>query len=146
MSPVGDVILKGLSNYRKLEHMNLTGNTLTDCMVDLLGGDDHPGFSSLKMLDISDSKLSRDDVMTIAAASCSGKLQKLEHLDLSRNCLTNCVRFLVDSITWPYLEVLIMVNAELIRSDLFCLSAGMSSGKLPKLEDLQLMSNNLSSM
>ena len=162
---VRDVIFKAVPNYHNLEHLAVSGNALTDCMEDILGGYDHPGFPSLKMLNVREAKLSRNDVMTIAAASHSGKLPQLERLDLGNNCLTdvvrflvngitlssfrdltNVVRFLVAEVTLPPLRVLIMNNAKLIGSDLVCLSEGIASGKLPKLGDLNLTSNNLGSM
>ena len=137
-------VLKGISTCPWLQKLDLSGNTLTDCMVDLLGGDDYPGFPSLQELYLSDSKLSGSDVMNTGASLHSGKLSKITQIHLCYNKLTNCVRFLVYgplSITYLCFD-----GMKLCGSDLVWLSAAIASNKLPKLEELSLDGNNMNSM
>ena len=67
----------------QLKELELRDNTLSGCLKDLFGGQDHPGFPSLEELDLSETHLNREDVESLSEAVRAGKLPNLRELDLN---------------------------------------------------------------
>ena len=142
-SHVSGMILKGISHCSTLVELNLSFNTLTDCLERLFGS---YGFFSLKTLEIEKTNLSKADVKCLGQALHSNKLPKLEALDLSSNTLTDCVGDLLGGQGVPCLEWLWLWNTKLSRADVDIVSAAVSSGKVPHLRYLHLEHNRLCTM
>ena len=140
------VVMQALPNYAQLKILDLGGNILTDCIADFLSVDNHRGFCDLIKLDLSATKLSRDDLGNLGTALSSGKLPKISDLILSSNNLRNCVRLLFTSSPITSLQRLALKGTSLNKSDVTYLSQVVENKRLPELKDLDLRSNNLGSM
>ena len=71
----------------ELKQLDLSENTLTDCLKYLLG-DAEVRFTCLKCLSLTDTDLSADDLHDLSDAVKGGRLPQLRILDLSPNNLT----------------------------------------------------------
>ena len=88
----------------ELQKLDLSWNTLTDCLKHLLGDPDVK-FTSLEGLDLDNTNLSAGDLQVLAAAVKCGQFPQLKKLDLKQNTLTGCLKHLLgdlmsDSPVW----------------------------------------------
>ena len=123
----------------KLGALDLSLNSLTDCLVDLF---DHPDFTSLDTLLLNDTKVNVSDLSRLSEAAVEGKLGSLENLNLSDNKLTGCIGQLLSS-DIPSLKMLKLKNTQLCKNDMKGISKAVREGKLQKLEILQISGNIL---
>ena len=86
-------------------------------------------------------KFNADDLASLASASLSRKLPKLENLDLSENNLANTLDYFCCE-AFPSLENLKMRNANLNATDVVSLGVAIRNGNFPKLENLDPQDNN----
>ena len=127
----------GEDKVRSLKHLDISGNTITDSLKELLSVE-HLVLEELKL---NNAELSRADLSSVSEAVTSGRLPKLRDLYLSGNSLTNSLNVLLGSIST--LEGLFIRNTHVNGDDLASLTDAMSSEKLPKLVSLDLAQNNL---
>ena len=123
------------SKLQRLKTLNLSKNTLTGTLHDLLSGD----FTQLHTLLLEDTKLSTNDVLALAAAS---KLQCLIILNLSRNNLKGSLRVLLAN-EFMCLQTLLLEDTKLSTSDVRALSTAAWERKLLGLNTLNLSKNTL---
>ncbi len=76
----------------QLKQLDLRSNILSGCLKDLFGGPGHPGFPSLKRLDLHNTDLNQEDVESLSAAVRAGKLPQLKELNLGFNDLSDMER------------------------------------------------------
>ena len=126
----------------RLNDLNLSSNTLTGSLADLLFTPAHHRFTSLKTLQLKNTKLSKMDVKSLSSAVAFGKLPVLKHLSLSCNTLTQCLEDLFGCV-FPRLRRLYVNNAQLCGIDMKSLCKAVEDGKIPKLKVLNLSDNNL---
>ena len=127
-----------------LQEMNLSDNKLTNCMSDLFGLSDKPGFPRLRRLCLNNCELSEVDVVSIFSAGTT--LAKLKELDLSNNCLTDLIESLLSGIDHPgflNLQTLSLKSSQLSITDLEILANSIHTGELPTLCELDLSNNIL---
>ena len=126
-----------------LINLNLRENILTGCLGEILSS----GFPSLAALNLSSTNLSKTDMEAINGA----RWNSLERLDLSRNILTNCLRFLLDisgsadlETRFPSLHFLILSYTCLSKLDFKVLCTSLRNGSLAQLRklDVQQMKPN----
>ena len=120
--------------------LDLSGNVLTDCLADLLGGSGEPRFLCLAHLCLSNTKLSKRDMDSFASAVNYCKLPAIESVDLSDNVLTDIMSTLVGQTDYPgfrSLTHLKVTNCKLSTSDVKCAMAALRLGKLPNLGTLE---------
>ena len=79
----------------KLRILDLTENSLTRCIGNLMGDGGHVGFVSLEELLLKETELSSADMESLAHAASVGKLPRLQVLNLSGNNLANCIGYLL---------------------------------------------------
>ena len=143
---IGKLLMEGLAHCLLLQDLDLHGGTLTDCLQYLFGNTDHPGFRSLKRLNLSDTALAASDLSTLSIAVRSGKLGCLEMLDVSHNTLTDCMSNLLKGRgTFGYhsLQTLNIKNVQLSPADVRCLLTAVLDGEMPNLTDLQFIPTTL---
>ena len=144
-------LMTSLSHCHTLETLRLSSSTehsnkLAGAVKYLIPGSPHPGFPLLKDLNIS--KFNTEDIASLASAALNGKLPKLENLDISGNELENTLKhFCGDEKhpTFPSLKNLEVRRANLNSKDVASLGVAIKNGNFPKLESLDLRSNNFGS-
>ena len=82
-----DIVLLSERLMPKLKSLDLSDNTLTDCLFDLLGEDSR--LASLSSLNLNRCELSSADVKLLGIAGLNGKLRNIKLLDISDNNLAN---------------------------------------------------------
>ena len=145
-SEVSRSVMSGLSHCHNLIQLNLTRNTLTDCLVNLFKGN-NIGFPVLKSLQLRATQLTGADLATVSDAVRCGKLPQLGILDLGVNELRGCIGDLLggsDHPAFTTLQRLGLRNTQIKKSDVKSLSEATRHGKLPQLKELYLSENNLS--
>ena len=142
--PVNKGLLSGLSHCHHLEEIYLQENTLTNCLEQLFDNSDHPGFQSLRVLELSKAELDEADLTSISAATRNDKLPELKQLHISNNTLTDGLSCLLDT-DYPSLDWLWIDDTHLSKTDIKTLSEAVHDGKLQKLKDLNLSDNVLTS-
>ena len=75
------------NNLPNLKELSILGNTLTGLVGVLMGGADHPGYTSLEVLGMDCISVSKDDMKCLSQAVVAGKLPRLQNLTLWRNNL-----------------------------------------------------------
>ena len=75
------------NNLPNLMSLNISGNTLAGLVGVLMGGTDHPGYTSLEGLGMSGISVSKDDMKCLSQAVTAGKLPRLQRLILWNNNL-----------------------------------------------------------
>ena len=75
------------NNLPNLRILDISGNTLAGLVGVLMGGTDHPGYTSLEVLAMDCISVSRDDMKCLSQAVVAGKLPRLQNLILWRNNL-----------------------------------------------------------
>ena len=75
------------NNLPNLTTLNISNNTLTGLVGVLMGGADHPGYTSLEVLGMNRISVSKDDMKCLSQAVVAGKLPRLRCLILSYNNL-----------------------------------------------------------
>ena len=75
------------NNLPNLKELNISNNTLTGLVGVLMGGADHPGYTSLELLSIRGISVSKDDMKCLSQAVRAGKLPRLRGLRLWNNNL-----------------------------------------------------------
>ena len=128
----------------KLKELDLSEYTLTGCLSNFLP-DPYPGLPQLQKLYLWNTGLNKDDLRHLSNITQGNKLQKLQKLDLAGNDLTGCLSsFLPDPHPGlPQLQKLYLWNTGLNKDDLQHLSNITQSNKLPNLQELDLLGNNL---
>ena len=123
----------------KLKILDLSHNILTECLSSFLQ-DPHPGLPELKEINLCDTSLSKKDLQELFHITQSGKLPKLQVLDLSQNILTGYLTcFLPDTnLGLNELERLYLRETSLNKEDLQHLLHITQSNKLPKAQELVL--------
>ena len=109
-SDVSHILLSSLRHCKHLVEVNLSGNTLTDCIRELLG----PAvvFPKIETLNLSHTRLSVEDVINLEQIITSTNMPKIKELDLSNNTLIDSLKeFLL-----PSLEVLNLKDTSLSRA------------------------------
>ena len=126
-----------------LQGINISRNILTDCVAELFGGSDNPGFPALKQLHMADTKMIKADVTSLSQAFAKDKLPKLIGLDLSQNTLTDCLKELLRSISKDFTKFFFH-STQLTKADMRSLSCqAINDKKFMRLTWLQLSGNNL---
>ena len=129
-----------------LDTLNLSGNVLINCVTDLLHNSNQSGFLYLKYLYLSNAKLGKSDLDSIAVAVQCDKLPKVELLDLSDNVLTDILSTLIPPTAdhgFLNLKNFNLDSCQLSTTDLEILANSIHTGKLPKLYKLDLSNNIL---
>ncbi len=126
--------------FPKLQKLDLSNNTLTDCMKHLLGDSDLR-ITSLVELKLNATDLSAADLQVLAEALKSG----LKVLQLNKNILTDCMRCLLGDadIKSTHLQQLWLRKTQVSAADFQVMSEAVKCGRLPKLNVLVLCQNNL---
>ena len=75
------------NNLPNLQELNISANTLTGLVGVLMGGADHPGYTSLQVLGMSSISVSKDDMKCLSQSVTAGKLPRLQRLLLMHNNL-----------------------------------------------------------
>ena len=143
--PVCKSVMKGLSNCQAIEHVGLSGNILTNCVIHLLNGNKFPG---LKVLLLDDAGLCADDLKSIAHAVSNGCLRRLKVLKLSGNNLAGCMQNLFNEDDYPQYQALQWLKIDsttLIKDDLNCLAKAAEDCQLPQLRVLDVSNNSIKS-
>ena len=139
------VVLDG--SMPELTDMKFIPTTLTGCLGQLLSASEHDTFPFKGHLRVYKSGLNTEDMKSISSIAPKDKnLHCLRRLHLSENKLTDCLGDLMgkpDDPGFEYLRKLTLKNARLSHADLTNLSLAFRSGKLPRLNDLNLSSNTL---
>ena len=123
-----------------LNSLDLSGNVLTDCIRDLLGSSNQSRVLCLKHLYLSNAKLSKNDLDSIAVAVQCDKLRKVELLDLSDNVLKDILSTLIPLNVHPgykSLKRLNVSNCKLSTSHIKSVMIAFRFGKLPNLRTFQ---------
>ena len=143
----GCEIMKGLSQCQSLQVLEVAHCTLTDCLEYLLGGVNHAGLPSLRILQLRNAKLSKNDIKRIGDAANIGIIANLQDLYLSTNQLFNCIESLIplgnECQGFKRLKLLRIHGCRLSEADIKNLSQAMQLNKLPSLEHLDVGSNHL---
>ena len=126
--------MSGLLHCCQLQNVNLSENTLRNCLENLIPKSSH-GYTCLRNLNLSDSKLNNVDVQNLQRVL---KGSKLDHLFLSDNNLSGCLQLLYE-IDISALTTLILSRCKLNKTDMVRLSRRQMS----KLKILQLSENTL---
>ena len=144
-APVCESVAKGLSICQAIEHIDLSGNTLTNCVIYLLSGNK---FSELKVLLLDNAELSADDLKSIAKAVSNGYIRKLNHLKLSGNNLAGCIQNLFNEDDFPQFQALQWLQIDgtnINKSDVNCIAKAAEDGQLPLLRVLDASDNSIKS-
>ena len=106
-----------------------------------------PGFPVLEVLELCNTRLNKDDIISMSEAVHSGKLPRLKVLNLAENVLTDTLSFLLDDSSgtsgFRSLESLSLGYTDLCKTDMEFLSGSIISGRLPNLGSLDLEGNRL---
>ena len=125
----------------KLAKIDLDYNELTGQLKHLFGATEHPGFASLQVLFLGNTKLGTEDLEAISKAARQGKIPRIEDVRPDGNSLTGKLKHLFGDKGhpgFPHLKTLDLHNAELGGADLQAISTASKQGKLPQLQDIQL--------
>ena len=139
---VSTVVLSALPHCSHLIQLNLGGNSLTNCIEKLCSEKDRITFPCLESLRLDDTGLSTEDVINLARITHGSKLKLL---NISNNCISDCLKHVLSGAHYPNLEHLQMVNCQLGKTDVASLSRAADEGKVPKLKILDLTENTLTS-
>ena len=129
-----------------LHHLNLSENTLTDCLSDLFGSSDCPGFSLLETLQLENTKLSKEDLIAVFEALRQDKLPILRNIKVLPLNLTD---YLDDSLIaahhplFPYRKSMILKNCNLSVNTIRNICTSVRDGKLSNLKEVDLSENVL---
>ena len=130
----------------KLQRLNISNNNLADCIRNLVGGQNHPGYSSLVDLDLQSTQLCKADVKCLLRAIRDGKFPTLKALPDLPAALTG----LLDDIfsisghrAFPYRENLSLANRQLSEGDLKSVCRALRDNRLNGLRELDLSFNIL---
>ena len=140
----GQQIMLGLSACRYLEEVCFLYTKLANTITDLFDCPGCPGFEFLITLDLTKTKLSENDVDSIARALNQNKLPHLKHLILSSNRLTSLLgTLMLFDVGYPFLEMLNLEDTGLTSPDITSLSQAIRWNKMPKLKKLNIAQNKL---
>ena len=143
--PVCESVAKGLSNCQAIEQIDLSGNTLTNCVTHLLSGNK---FSELKVLLLDNAGLCAYDLKSVAKAVSDGYLRRLNHLKLSGNNLAGCMQNLFnedDFSQFQALQWLQIDGTNIDKSDINCVARAAEDGQLPLLRVLDTSDKSIKS-
>ena len=124
----------------------LSGNSLTGCLGDFFGSSDCPGFPSLKILQLENTKLSKDDLTDIFEALRDGKLPNLRNLKVSPLSLTDYLDGLLIAAHHPIFqerESITLENCNLSENAIKSICRSVRDGKLSNLIEVDLSDNKL---
>ena len=135
-------VMSALCHCKYLMNLYLAGNTLTNVIGNLLchGDTGHPTFPDLQELYLQDTRLSADDMKSLSMITRGSKLKLL---NISNNCLTDCIEALLSESDFPELGQLEMRNGQLCKTDITSLSKAVHQKKLLKLKALDVTGNLL---
>ena len=147
-SVVCQSVLRGLSVLSQLKSLIIFRIVLTDCLGYLFNESNHHGFPCLETLEITDVKLSTDDLTSLANAVSTGKLPQLKYLLMSKNVLADKVGILMGSqrgkyVVYPALQMLSFARCALNQVDVRSISQALTRNQFPELQYLNLRSNTL---
>ncbi len=140
-----EVVMMG--HLRGVKVLSLSDNYLTNSLVCLFGGPNHPGFPSLEELNLSFTHLTPSDMKSLGEATWAEKLPQLKDLNLNNNILIGGLKFLFRGPSHPgfhSLEKVHLFKTVLTQDDVESLSEAIGAGKLPHLRYLDLALNYLS--
>ena len=126
------------NTFPKLKTLRLGSNMLTDCISILQECDELP---PLEILDLSETWLSKKDIISLSELGKQGRLPKLKTLSLSYNNMTNMLADFFGSPDHPgftVLEVLDMILVNLTQNDIVTLANAVQDSKLAALKVLSL--------
>ena len=129
-----------------VKYLNLSGNTLTDLIENLVSGEDHHGFRSLETLDLSNTGLSPTDVKSLFIALHEGKFQKLKELRFLPALLTDCLSHILqvaDHPAFPFSKQMVLHRSCISKGDIKSIHKALCDGKLEHLREIDLSHNML---
>ena len=127
--------------FYQLKEIDLSENTLTGCLGDLFGSTDCPSFPSLETLQLENTELSRDDLISLFQAVRDGKLPKLCNLNVLP---LNLDDYLDDFVIaahhpiFPYRKCMTFRNCNLSTDTLGSICTAVRDGKVPNLREVDL--------
>ena len=132
-------ILRQMNSLPYLCYIEMSSNNLTRCLSSFLP-DPHPGLPELEWIDLKNTSLQTEDLLHLSNIIKLNKLPKLFYLDLSCNTLTGYLsNLLPDSHQgFPKLRFLKLNSTTLNKEDLRYLANIIRTGKLPRLETIDL--------
>ena len=144
IKPLSDAAHKGcLGN---LKYFNLSSNTLTDLIENLVSGEDQHGFRSLEILDVSNTGLSTADVKSLFIALHEGNFPKLKELRFLPAPLTDCLSHILraaDHPAFPFSQQMMLQRSYLSKGDVMSIHKALCNGKLKNLRGIDLSHNIL---
>ena len=96
---------------------------------------------SLMQLLLEYTALSREDLYSLSAVLCDGKLPNLDDSNLSNNILTDFLEDLLSGTVFTKLRYLGFRKTKLSRNEIKSIASVVQSGKCPPLEHLNLSRN-----
>ena len=144
MKAISDAAKRG--KFKQLKEINLTENTLTDCLSDLFGFSDDPNFPSLETVQLENTRLSKNDLIGIFEALRDGKLPKLHNIKLLPMNLTDYLDgFLMAAHhpIFPFRKSVTLKNCNLSANTIRSICTSVNDGKLSNLKEVDLSDNKL---
>ena len=135
------------SKLLRLQELDLSYNNLKGRIKVLFGRASSKyvlDYNSIETLKLSCTKLSTGDIDLLSQILRIHNLPALKNLDLSDNCLTQCIgEMMTGMVELTSLESLNLAGTEFARADVRDLSDTLKVGKLLHLQELNLQRNNL---
>ena len=135
-------VMSGLCKCKKLVHVNLSFNVLTNCLERLVDADGNPPeFCDLEHLELGGVQVGNSDIMVLSKVL--HKSSKLRFLNLSDSCLADSMKDILDCSGYPCMKTLFIARAELNKNDLVSLRTAGRADKLTHVSTISLTGNNL---
>ena len=141
-------LLLGISTCLQLQKLNLSYSALTNPLKTLFGSSSQAGLQNLEVLQIVATKITREDICSLANAVRHRRLPNLRHLDLSENCLKGNLRNLMfrdgnENPRYLLLEQFYLRSTELNKVDIDDLCQAIHWNHFPRLNMFDISNNNL---
>ena len=133
-------------DLNSLTSLDLSGNTLTNSLANLVLGDNCPKFRSLETIDLSNTGLGATDVKRLFTALHDGKFPNLKNLRFLPAPLTDCLSVMLQGANhpaFPFKWHLMLQKSCLSRNDIQSIGKALREGKLPDLREINLSGNML---
>ncbi len=98
--------------------------------------------TSLVKLNIRRCNLTRADKEALGIALGAGRFPKLQKIDITRNNISNSLHLLTEHVQTSLVK-LIMKRCNLTAADISALAVGITAGRLPRLQRIDLQYNDL---